>query len=66
MADPDRSSDSKPPTTPRWVKVAGIIAAVVVVAVVILALIGGGHGPARHLPGDGDPTGHTPPVQHSP
>jgi len=66
MADPPRSPDPKPHSTPRWVKVSGIIAAVVMVAIVILALAGGGeHGPARHLPG-GDNGGHTPPVQHRP
>ncbi len=65
MADPPRSPDPKPPSTPRWVKVSGIIAALVIVALVILALAGGEHGPGRHLPGDDNPGGHTPPVQHS-
>ena len=66
MADPPRSQDPTPPSTPRWVKVSGIIAAVVIVAIIILALAGGGgHSPGRHLPGGGD-DGHTPPVQHSP
>ena len=58
-------SEAKPPARPGWVKVFGIIAAVIVVIVVIAALVGG-HGPARHLPGGGDPGGHTPPVEHSP
>jgi hypothetical protein len=67
MADSPRSPDPKPPSTPRWVKVSGIIAIVVVVAIVIVALAGGGeHSPSRHLPGGGNPGGHTPPVQHSP
>ena len=66
MADPARPPRSKPHTTPRWVKVFGIIAAVLVVAIVILALAGGEHGPSRHLPGGDNPGGHTPPVQHSP
>jgi hypothetical protein len=65
MADPPRSHDPKPPSTPRWVKVSGIIAAVVVVAIVVLALAGGEHGPGRHIPG-GDNGGHTPPLEHSP
>jgi hypothetical protein len=63
MADPP---DSGPPTTPRWVKVSGIIAAIVVVVIVILALAGGEHGPGRHLPAGVNPGGHTPPVQHGP
>jgi hypothetical protein len=61
---PDRPS---PPSTPRWVKLFGIIAAVVVVvAIVVAALAGGEHGPSRHLPEGGNPGGHTPPVQRSP
>jgi hypothetical protein len=60
----DLPPDSKPPATPRWVKVSGIIAAVVILLLVILALAGGGHSPSRHMPG-GDNGGHTPPVQHS-
>ena len=39
-------------STPRWVKVFGIIAIVLVFlfAVVVLTGIGGNHGPWRHLP----------------
>ena len=42
---------------PRWVKVAGIVAAVLVLLVVVLMLIGGGggHTPLRHG-GDGGGT----------
>ncbi|MGP3963894.1 hypothetical protein ACTWPT_48810 [Nonomuraea sp. 3N208] len=36
---------------PRWVKVAGIIAAVLVVLFVVL-LLTGGHGPGRHFAAD--------------
>jgi hypothetical protein len=57
MADPRRSTDGTPPSTPAWVKVLGIIAAVVIVAIVILALVGGEHGPGRHIPG-GDSGAH--------
>lgn len=39
-----------PPTTPRWVKIVGIVAVVVVVLFVVLQFTGGGHGPGRHLP----------------
>ena len=64
MTDPARPPDSRPHTTPRWVKVMGIIVAVAVVAIVIAALAGGEHGPGRHTPdSDGE---HSPPMQHSP
>lgn len=41
----------QPPGTPRWVKVAGLVAFAVVVLFVVLRLtgLGGDHGPARHL-----------------
>jgi hypothetical protein len=55
MADAPRSPDSKPHTTPRWVKVFAIIGLVLVLLVVGLLLFGpetfgpgGGHGPGRH------------------
>jgi hypothetical protein len=41
---------------PRWVKVSGIIVGVLVLLAVILVLtgvLGGQHGPARHIPGGG-------------
>ena len=59
MADPPRYSESTPHTTPRWVKVFGIIALVVVLLFVVLLLFGGPHSPRRHMPGSGTPT-----VQH--
>ena len=66
MAEPPPTPELKRPPTPRWVKVSAIIAAVVVVVIVVVALVAGGeHGPGRHLPGDDNPRGHTPPVQHS-
>jgi predicted secreted protein len=37
------------PTTPRWVKVFGVIAAVLIVLLGIMLLVGG-HGPAAHAP----------------
>ena len=53
------------PPRPRWVKIAGVVAAVVVLVVIAVALFGGGeHGPGRHLPGGDDQGGHTPPAQH--
>ena len=35
--------------TPRWVKVAGVIALVVLVMLLVALLSGGKHGPGRHL-----------------
>ena len=53
---PDRHSTT---STPRWVKVFGIIALVLVLLFVIL-LVTGGHGLGRHT-SSGDSGGHTPP-----
>jgi hypothetical protein len=41
-----RASTAGPP---RWVKVFGIIALVLVVLVVVMLLVGGNHGPGRHV-----------------
>jgi hypothetical protein len=65
MADPPRFPDAGDDTgtTPRWVKVFGIIALVVVLLFVILMLTrgpGGRHGPSRHTSA-GDTRGQTPP-----
>lgn len=50
--DPDAGAQPRRPAstaTPRWVKVAGVIALVVVLVFLALLLIGGGeHGPTRH------------------
>jgi hypothetical protein len=58
-----RPSADRPPSTPRWVKVSGIIVGVPVLVFVILRLTGvgpgaGGHGPGTHGGGGGD----TPPA----
>jgi hypothetical protein len=46
-----RPTKDRPPRTPRWVKVFGIIAIVLVLLVVGLMFFGGGqHGPMRHMP----------------
>ncbi|HBV85401.1 MAG TPA: hypothetical protein DEF42_01775 [Desulfosporosinus sp.] len=47
-----RPTEDRPPSTPRWVKVSGIIAIVLILLFVILKLTGGGgkHGPSRHMP----------------
>lgn len=51
--------------TPRWVLVAGLIAAVLVLLFVVVAMTGrGGHGPGRHTRGDGH-MGPPPGVTHT-
>lgn len=48
-----------PYSTPRWVKIAGIIVGVLVllIAVVLVTGLGGEHGPGRHIP-SGDAGSH--------
>ena len=46
-AGPDRGSTT---STPRWVRVFGIIVIVLVLLFVVQILIGGGHGPGAHAP----------------
>lgn len=48
--------------TPRWVKVAGVIALVILLMLLVALLSGGKHGPGRHL---GD-TGTRPTVAFAP
>ena len=65
--EPDRGS---PPSTPRWVKVFGIIALALVLLLGIMLLSGGEHGPGRHIPPvsvteSSDASGHTSPIEHS-
>jgi hypothetical protein len=38
-----------PSGMPRWVKVSAVVAAVLVALVVVMLLVGGDHGPGRHL-----------------
>ena len=54
-------ADMPPYSTPRWVKIVGIIALVLVLLVGIMLLtgVGGDHGPGRHMPSGG--AGDTPP-----
>lgn len=64
MADPPSYPDSNSDTysTPRWVKVFGIIALVVVLLFVILLLTRGHHRrPGDHTPHVGGVGDHTPP-----
>ena len=56
MTDPPPQPE--PHTSPRWVKLLGIIVLVVIlVAVVIMVASGGRHGPGRHQGGGGTPAG---------
>ncbi|MFC0476242.1 hypothetical protein ACFFHF_13465 [Robertmurraya beringensis] len=45
------NSGNQPPSTPRWVKISGIIIVALIVLFIILKLtgIGGNHGPGRHF-----------------
>jgi hypothetical protein len=65
MADPPPypNSSSDTGSTPRWVKVFGIIVIVLVLLFVVLKVtgLGGRHGPGRHTP-SGDAGGQTPPA----
>ena len=56
MSDADDNNVS----TPRWVKVFGIIALVVILLFVILFLTRGSHGPGRHMRGDTSRTSYSP------
>jgi L-asparagine transporter-like permease len=47
MAEPDRGPTTG---TPRWVKIVGIIAVVLLLVLGIIMLVGGEHGPGRHIP----------------
>ncbi|MFT8323303.1 MAG: hypothetical protein ABF649_20775 [Bacillus sp. (in: firmicutes)] len=48
--DTNKPAPESPHSTPRWVKVFGIIVIVLVLLVVIIMIISGGkHGPGRHL-----------------
>ena len=67
-------ADLPPYSTPRWVKILGIIALVLILlfGVMLLTGVGGEHGPGRHMPsGDaGDrpfsrvTVDHRPPTAH--
>ena len=45
------------PGTPRWVKIAGIVAIVLVllVSIIVFTGVGGPHGPSRHMPSGSAP-----------
>lgn len=44
------ATPEEPPGVPRWVKLMGLaVVVLVVVAVLVMLLLGGEHGPGRHL-----------------
>lgn len=48
----NRPEGESPPGVPRWVRAFGIIAAIVILlAVAAMILVGGEHGPGRHMHG---------------
>ncbi|MBA8910260.1 hypothetical protein HNQ95_006073 [Aminobacter ciceronei] len=54
MVNPSRKPSTDDDTvTPLWVKVSGIVGGILVLLVVIMMLLGGNHGPLRHLSGNG-------------
>ena len=47
---PSDDVGGQPPGVPRWLKISAVVVAVVIVVVVIvMVLVGGDHGPGRHL-----------------
>lgn len=47
------SDSESPPGVPRWVKILGVVTVIVILlAIAAMILIGGKHGPGRHLHGD--------------
>lgn len=50
-------------STPRWVKVFGVIGLVLVLLFVVLQFIGGGHGPGRHMAPTGMMPNTTPSIE---
>ena len=43
------ASSDQPPGVPTWVKISAIVVAILVVVVVVAMLMGGNHGPGRHM-----------------
>lgn len=58
-------ADPPPYSTPRWVKVFGIITLALVLLLVIIMFtgVGGKHGPGRHMQSE-DAGGYTPSIEH--
>lgn len=59
-----RPTEDRPPSTPRWVKVFGVIGIVLVLLFGIIKFAGSGnHGPDRHIPsGSASTNGETLPA----
>jgi hypothetical protein len=57
-------ADLPPYSTPRWVKIFGIIALILILLIVVVLVtgLGGEHGPSRHIP-SGDAGGDTPRIE---
>lgn len=58
MTEPSGPRDDVPEAGPgpaRWQKIAGIVGLLVLLGLGVLVFAGGGHGPARHLPGSETP-----------
>jgi hypothetical protein len=45
----DAERSVAPPERPRWVKISAVVVAVVIMLVLIILLVGGDHGPGRHI-----------------
>ncbi|HEX8510750.1 MAG TPA: hypothetical protein VF635_14780 [Propionibacteriaceae bacterium] len=43
------AGSDQPPGVPNWVKISAIVVAILVVAVIVAMLLGGNHGPGRHM-----------------
>ena len=59
------ASTGSPPRAPRWVKITAALAAVIVLVVVLMLVVGGEHGPGRHLGGQEAPAGQNDGAQPS-
>ena len=50
--EPTRTHDAgaeKPPGVPGWVKISVIVVAILVLVLVVAMVVGGNHGPGRHM-----------------
>lgn len=57
VRDAQRANGGEERHTPRWVKVTAVVAAAIAVVFVGAMLLGGGHGPGRHVPSGDDEGG---------
>ncbi len=49
----DDAASPERPSMPRWVKVSVTVVMILILLAVIMMLVGGNHGPGRHLPTKG-------------